>query len=364
MDNSTYARIEMTPPRLLDDAGGDIAYELERGLHDPKTQIAEFRLLAEDGESPADFARVVGEISLQYPLTVESRVIASGQSDAVVRIDGPFVEMVDGILPEAAPFSPLEAPRAYDAQGRQLKRAHYSSTRSDGEATWHTLAFHGAVARVEVDSIRRTVEVRIRYDMPIRARLPEPQRGAADVDERTLSQHPDSRVTIDVGAPGAGRVATAPLPGPGEVVPIPDRATLSEQAGVLAEAIQALERVIPHPLAIVQLMVSPPSLVMISLDTGDGVKEWTWSNGEVSEPSDVDTQWLQCKRGMPGDALALPRVPAIWDDAVRRAEAGDRLMQLGIGQAPCGVPHINAPFASGIRVEYEGDGRFMKVVTQ
>jgi len=36
-------------------------------------------------------------------------------------------------------------------------------------------------------------------------------------------------------------------------------------------------------------------------------------------------------------------------------------MQLVIGQYPCGVAYINVSFESRKRVQYEGDGRFVKV---
>jgi len=57
---------------------------------------------------------VVGEITLLYPLVVESRAVTSGESDPLVRIDGPYVEFPDGVLAEAPSFSPLEPVRAYD----------------------------------------------------------------------------------------------------------------------------------------------------------------------------------------------------------------------------------------------------------
>ncbi len=363
VDNSTYAKVEMPEPKLFDAAGREVPYELERGLHDFETQIAEIRFLSADGESPAEFARVVGEITVIYPLVVETRTVVSGASDAGVRIDGPYVDVVDGTLPEAAPFSLLEPGRAYDAAGRQVKRSPTSSTRMVDGRAFQRLVFHGAVARVELDRIVRTVELAIRYDVPISEALGERQKGVALADERDVVQHPESRINIEIGALGG---ASAPLVGPGEAVPILGRGDLSAEARVFAEAITALEQVIPESPAIVQLVVFPPSLLNVSLErasreTGSLVEEWSWSNGAISGPSALDTQWLQCKRGMPTAALTLQRVPTLWDDATRRVGAGARPLQLIVGQSPCGKPFINVPFDNGQRVEYEGDGRFVKM---
>lgn len=82
--------------------------------------------------------------------------------------------------------------------------------------------------------------------------------------------------------------------------------------------------------------------------------------GEVSGPSPVDIQWLQCKTGMSADALTLARLPSILDDAIKRA-GGAKPVQMVVGQGPCGTASIYIPFDNSRWVQYEGDGVLKKV---
>ena len=178
--NSTYCHISMPEPRLLDNSGNEVAFQLERGLHDSETQIAEIRFLNSDGESPAEFARAVGSLTLTYPVLLETHTCQRGRKakDAAVEcsIDGAFVDVLDGTLPEAAPFSALEPVRAFDATGRQLQRDPMASTFVDSGRV-ERFGFHGEVDRVEIDTLSRLVEVTIDYDVPIAQPIPEESRG-------------------------------------------------------------------------------------------------------------------------------------------------------------------------------------------
>jgi hypothetical protein len=274
-----------------------------------------------------------------------------------VSIDGPYVEILEGQgVAEAPAFSPLEAVRAFDSAGRQLARAVYSRSRFEGGRSWRGLAFKGPVARVDVDSVARWADVDIRYDVPIAPLLPESRMGTAPRDERDVAADPDARVEIGVQESGGGPPAAPADDGSGRV-PIPPRDQLSETAGRLADGLDALAAELPAAPAVVQLLMSAPARVSISVQTAGSVQQWTWNDGELSGPREVNTRWLECKAGMPADALTLQRVPAIWDDAIRRVGGGAPL-QLVVGQYPCGIPHINVPFEAGRRVQYEADGRF------
>ncbi|MDA8021159.1 MAG: hypothetical protein MPN21_27290 [Thermoanaerobaculia bacterium] len=328
IDNSTLAQVDMPEPRLVDSSGGKVAYQLERGLHDPETQIAEIRFLTTDGESPATFARAIGKISVRYPLVVETLANHPG-----VHIDGPFVDIDDGVLPETAPFAEVQPLRAYDSQGRQLKSEPTGSTRVEGERVIRRLGFHGEVARVEVDQISQWTAVEISYDVPIAEPLPDSQR-ATSVDDRARTPDPRSKIEIDIAEPSR----------------------LSVQARSLADALAALRAELPADASIVSLNGSPPTYVSISVDSGDRVEEWTWNTSGVSGPNPVVTDWLDCKKGMAPGAPDLEKLPALLDAAAQRVNTGDRPIQIVVGQSPCGTPFIHIPFDGGRSVQFDGDG--------
>lgn len=353
LDNSTYAEVEMPEPHLTDAGGDEVVYELERGLHTVETQIVEIRFLAEGGDEPASFSRARGEVHVRYPLRVETRAVSAGRADAAIGIDGPFVEILEGQgVAEAPAFSPLEAVRAFDAEGRQLVRAPWSSNRFENDQSWRGLAFKGPVARVEADFVREWAAVEIRYDVGIAPPLPESRMGESPSDERAVTPARGDRVEVLVGSEAGEAGAGADRP------PAAGRSGLSERARAIAEGLEALEAAIPGPLAVVQLVVFP-GMISLSVED-DGVHEWTWRGGELSGPKDVDTRWLECRTGMAPDALSVESLPGIWDDATRRVGAGAPL-QLVVGQYPCGTAFINVPFDGGRRVQYGGDGRFVKV---
>ena len=327
--NSTLARVEMPEPRLVDSSGGEVAYQLEPGLHDPETQIAEIRFVTTDGESPATFARAIGRISVRYPLVVETLSKHPG-----VRVNGPYVDVDDGVLPETAPFAEIQPLRAYDAQGRQLKSELTGSTRVEGERVIRRLGFHGSVARVEIDQVSHWVGVEISYDVPIAEPLPDPKRGFAGVDERAKKVDPRSRIEIDIADP----------------------TRRSAQARSLAEALAALREALPADPSIVSVNASPPTYASIAVDSGDRVEEWTWNAGGVSGPSPVVTDWLDCKKGMAPGALDLESLPALMDKAAQRVGTGDRPIQIVVGQSPCGTPFIHIPFDGGRSVQFDGKG--------
>ena len=56
-DNSIYASVEFSEPRLLDAAGSEVRYELERGIYDHDTHSDEIRFAPADGGPTVAFAR-------------------------------------------------------------------------------------------------------------------------------------------------------------------------------------------------------------------------------------------------------------------------------------------------------------------
>ena len=353
--NSTLARVEMSEPRLFDASGGEVAYQLEPGLHDPATQIAEIRFVTTDGESPASFARAKGQIAIRYPLVVQTHTVEPGRvkpgtNFPGIQLDGPFVDMDDGTLPETAPFAEIQPLRAYDAQGRQLQAELTGSTRVEGDRVIRRLGFHGQVARVEVDQVSQWADVTIRYDVPIAKSLPAPQRGAADVDERAVQVDPKSKIEIEIGQ-RAGSGSGGNGGGSG---------ALSAQARSFADALKALSQALPDSPSIVSLTGSPPGFVSIAADSNGQVQEWSWSASGVSGPTAMVTDWLDCKTGMVPGALDLDRLPELLDEAAQQVGDGDRPIQLSVGQSPCGTPFIYIPFEGGRWVQYDASGEVIK----
>ena len=283
--NSTYAEVDLREPRLIDATGSDVPYELERGLHDAETQIAEIRFLAEGGDAAAEFARVQGEIVVRYPLAVGTRVVTADGSDEVVSVDGPFVEILEGAgVAEAPSFSPLEPVRAFDAEGRQLARAFWSSSRFEHGQSWRGLAFHGAVARVEVDAVETWASAEIAYDIPIAPTLPESRLGQGPRDPRAVNVAGDIRVEVAVVPAGEPAPDPGPLPGVGDQVPVAAPTALSEEARWVSRALVEIEAALPGPPSIVQLVVSPPARVSISSQTPHGVQQWTCATERSRAP--------------------------------------------------------------------------------
>jgi len=372
LGNSSYANLEMPQPTLKDAKKKDVAYTFERGLHDLETQIKEIRFLAQDAKSPAEFARAVGVIEGTYPLKIEKIAVKAGQKSDSVRIEGQSVAVKPGVLPELPPFLEVHPVRAFDRSGAPLKVTGRPSPFSSDENAWPTYEFEGKVARAEVHTVAESALVHIRYDVPIAPPLPPQRRGSATKDPRAVKVDADSRIEIKVDLvektkpkPTAKPEASTPPASAdrpkgntkitGKSVPLAPPQSLTESAKTLAKALDDLQKAVPENPAVVQMMYQVPTMVTFSVETGKGVREWTWVGGKVSGPNPVDTQWLQCKKGMPAKALTLARLPSVLDDATKRVGNGKPL-QLVVGQGPCGTASVYIAFDNRRSVQYEGDG--------
>ncbi len=216
-DNSVYAVVDFPNPVLLDMAGTEVAYELERGLYDHETHHDEIRFLPLEGEEPVEYARAVGTVTIRYPLRIRTITARKGGPPVEgldVDFDGPFVILrTEGghEAPEAASFTGIEAFRALDASGRQLE-AYPSSNVSyvDGLVT-ETKSYWGEVAEVQVDVIDEWTTIRVEYELPIVEKLPESRAGSAPEDGNENPPTPGAEIDVQVVVETPGMVIAREL---------------------------------------------------------------------------------------------------------------------------------------------------------
>ena len=199
--NSAYIEQSFPKPRLLDAKGADVSFEKEQGLFDDRSFSTEIRLTTEEGR-PVDFARAIGTAEIRYPLLMETRSVRAGSDAAVagVEIEGPFVRVNAKRVAEAVFGNRLEAVRAYDATGKRLQRVQgYTASEFDGSAKFRRVAFHGPVARAEVDIVTKWTGIAITYDLPPVPPLPESLAGTPPAAPDRVADTPGGRVTVTVG---------------------------------------------------------------------------------------------------------------------------------------------------------------------
>jgi hypothetical protein len=92
------------------------------------------------------------------------------------------------------------------------------------------------------------------------------------------------------------------------------------------------------------------------------VEQWTWRDGTLHGPREIDASGLECGGGLVPGSFSLRRVAALHDDALRRAgDAGGGVSRILVGQSPCGTPEIRVSLEGGAEVLYGGDGYFIRV---
>lgn len=187
-DNGQYGMVEFEPPVVLDSRGQAVPIERQSGLLNETRNSVEHRLLAPGGEAAARFAKVKGFVTVQVPLTVETRTIRIEDRDALTNlgavIDGPFVHYRPDLIGTVSWLSDLEPLRAWDAEGNALERegTYFESVKGDD---YHTAAFYGAPATVEIDIPGELATVTLEYDLTLG------DRKASKITKRLETSGPD-----------------------------------------------------------------------------------------------------------------------------------------------------------------------------
>lgn len=195
IDNSNWIDDEFSDPKLLDKRGRPVKFEKEQGIYDHDTWSTEIRFAGlGDNPKPVEFAHAVGTVKIKYPrvmktITVKKSDAKKAEAAGVV-FDGPYVKVDLSKVPESAFGSDLEGVRAYDKSGKRLERVlGYSSSSWENDVSYRGFAFHGDVARVDVDVAEEWLGLQIDYDMPPAPTLSGGMLGspskAADVIEPT-----------------------------------------------------------------------------------------------------------------------------------------------------------------------------------
>jgi hypothetical protein len=206
-DNSVYAAVEFSSPRLLDAEGNEVRYELERGIYDHDTHSDEIRFAPADGGQTVASARAEGSITLRYPIRMRTVAITAGGSAPArltVTIDGPFVSWSDPqeVLPKAASFTPIEQLRAFDPSGRRLEQHPWKGFSMSGGVSVDTYAFWGEVAELRIDVVDEWADLEITYLLPSIEPLPAAMAGTAP--ESTVAE-PTPGGTVDIRVIGPDR---------------------------------------------------------------------------------------------------------------------------------------------------------------
>ena len=176
VDNSNWISDDFTEPKLFDKRKREVKYEKEQGIYNHETWSTEIRFGGVNGK-PLEFARAVGSVRIHYPLAMKTVSIKKSETkkaaDNGVTIDGPFVKTDLARVPESAFATDLDGVRAYDKTGKRLEKVMgYSASGWENGVSYRGFAFHGDVARVDVDVAESWVDLLIDYDMPPAPKLP------------------------------------------------------------------------------------------------------------------------------------------------------------------------------------------------
>lgn len=216
-DNSVYAKVEFGEVTLFDAAGAEVAYERELGLYDSDTHHTELRCVAIEGDEPVVFERAVGTATVRYPLQVHTLSVRAGAPSVEgldVSFDGPFVTRrsnsgSDDL--ESASFTGVTSFRALDAEGQRLERTPSTKFSMTNGAVTEVFSYWGEVAGAELDVVDEWAVLRIDFELPSVALLPEERAGIAPPDGDENPPTPGAKIDVKVIEETAGMVIAAEL---------------------------------------------------------------------------------------------------------------------------------------------------------
>jgi hypothetical protein len=202
IDNSNWMDAQFTTPKLLDRRGKEVKYEKEQGIYSQDTWSTEIRFAPLD-KKPLEFAKATGSVTLKYPRvmkTVSLKKSEKAKAAALgVIIDGPYVKADLAKVPEEGFGSNLEGVRAYDKTGKRLERVMgYTSSSWDNEVSYRGHAYHGEVARVEVDTAEEWIGLQIDYEMPPAPALPSSAAGSVSKPAEPGATTPGGKFTVKI----------------------------------------------------------------------------------------------------------------------------------------------------------------------
>lgn len=206
VDNSVYAAVEFGEPTLLDANGAEVPYEPELGIYDHGTHRDEIRFVRMEGEGdgPLEFAHAVGTATVRYPIRM--RTVTARRGDPApdgldVTFDGPFVTRRMGAGSDeldAASFTGIDAFRALDASGRLLEAYPSMQMSSTGDAVTETTSYWGEVAAVQLDVADEWATIRVDYELPEVAPLPDDTIGSPPPDDADNPPTPGAKIDVHV----------------------------------------------------------------------------------------------------------------------------------------------------------------------
>jgi hypothetical protein len=200
IDNSNWIDDEFSDPKLFDKKQKPVTFEKEQGIYDHDSWSTEIRFTS-GGKKPVEFAKAVGSVKIKYPLVMRTRSFKKSESakakEAGVTFDGPIIKTDLSKVPESAFGSNLEGIRAYDKTGKRLERVMgYSASGWEDGVSFRGVAFHGDVARVDVDVVDEWTQLQIDYEMPPAPKLSESVQGTPSSKEAVDT--PGAKYTVKI----------------------------------------------------------------------------------------------------------------------------------------------------------------------
>jgi hypothetical protein len=202
VDNSNWIDDEFTTPKLFDKRNREVKFEKEQGIYSHDTWSTEIRFTGERNK-PVEFAKAVGSVKIKYPIAMKTVSIKKSETkkaaDTGVIFDGPFIKTDLAKVPEAAFGTQLDGVRAYDKSGKRLEKVMgYSSSAWEDGVSYRGYAFHGDVARVDVDTVDQWVTLAIDYEMPPVPKLPDSMNGAPSKAAAKIEPTPGGKFTVKI----------------------------------------------------------------------------------------------------------------------------------------------------------------------